>query len=37
MAENSIYRKKVCDDLKIARARLFARFSKRPMNAHLWD
>lgn len=35
MAENSIDRKKVRDDLKIERARLFEHFLKHPMDTRL--
>jgi hypothetical protein len=35
VAENSIDRKKVCNDLTIERAKLFKQFSKHPMDTRL--
>jgi hypothetical protein len=35
MAENSIDREKVCNDLKIQRAKLFKQFSKHPKDIRL--
>jgi hypothetical protein len=35
MKENSIDREKVCNDLKIQRAKLFKQFSKHPKNIRL--